>query len=395
VTDGKGAAAQTAPRHQNTNTDKDAGKRHFSSGDGAGEDIQHRQAGSGDDRIDAVELTRRLGFTAGECISLSWKRPGDSPWRYRVVGYDPHRLAKHVAMAGAGFNHYFLINPVRRDAAKRGRADEITRLADLPVEVDGYKNGRASVETVCGFAVELSEKIGAAPVGIVESGGGWHLHWAVARGEIGGDFSTLAAKELLLCWRTLAGLVGANHGITLDPIFDLARVLRLPGTVNAKYRPPHPVIAHDLPGEPVALAELRRALQEYRPQTKPPQAPKPLMPRRAVTAVTGYAGAVGDRGHPYYRRAEARLLAEFGSTEPGTRNAALNATTYKLARIALACKVPLAGVGAVMTRAAQAAGLDTDHNCGAGGIDATVSSALRAAVRDGAWPIGRRRRTRT
>ena len=36
---------------------------------------------------------------------------------------------------------------------------------------------------------------------------------------------------------TMAGLVGANHGITLDPIFDLARVLRLPGTVNAKYRP--------------------------------------------------------------------------------------------------------------------------------------------------------------
>ena len=40
MTDGKGAAAQTAPRHQNTNTDKDAGKRHFTSGDGAGEDIQ-------------------------------------------------------------------------------------------------------------------------------------------------------------------------------------------------------------------------------------------------------------------------------------------------------------------------------------------------------------------
>jgi hypothetical protein len=111
VTDGKGAAAHTAPRHQSTNTDKDAGKRHFTSGDGAGERIQHRQACSGDDRIDAVELTRRLGFTAGEYISLSWKRPGDSPWRYRVVGYDPHRLANHVAMAGAGFNHYFLINP--------------------------------------------------------------------------------------------------------------------------------------------------------------------------------------------------------------------------------------------------------------------------------------------
>ncbi len=165
---------------------------------------------SGDDRIDAVELTRRLGFTAGEYISLSWKRPGDSPWRYRVVGYDPHRLANHVATAGAGFNHYFLINPVRSDTAKRGRADEITRLADLPVEIDGYKNGHATVETVCGFAIELSQKIGEAPVGIVESGGGWHVHWAVAGGEIGGDFPTLAAKELLLCWRALAGLVGAT-----------------------------------------------------------------------------------------------------------------------------------------------------------------------------------------
>ena len=137
---------------------------------------------------------------------------------------------------------------MRSDTAKRGRADEITRLADLPVEIDGYKNGHATVETVCGFALELSQKIGAAPVGIVESGGRWHVHWAVGGGEIGEDFPVTAAKGLLLCWRALAGLVGANHGITLDPIFDLARVLRLPGTVNAKYRPARPVVAHDLPG---------------------------------------------------------------------------------------------------------------------------------------------------
>ena len=38
----------------------------------------------------------------------------------------------------------------------------------------------------------------------------------------------------------------------------------------------------------------------------------------------------------------------------------------------------------------MAAGLDTDHNCGAGGIGDTVSSALCAAVRDGGWPIGSR-----
>jgi hypothetical protein len=102
----------------------------------------------------------------------------------------------------------------------------------------------------------------------------------------------------------------------------------------------------------------------------------------------------GDRGHPYYRGAEARLRAEFASTDPGARNAALNATTYKLARIALACGVPPARVGAAMARAAQAAGLATDHNCGAGGIGDTVSSALRAAERDGAWPIGSGRRRR-
>ena len=393
MTNGKGATPpKTAPHHQNTNTGKDAGKSNFSNGDGAGEDIQHRRAGSGDDRIDAVELTRRLGFTAGEYISLSWKRPGNASWRYRVVGYDPHWLASYVATAGAGVNHYFLINPVRCDTAKRGRADEVTRLADLPVEIDGYKNGHATVETVCGFALELSQKIGEAPVGIVESGGGWHIHWAVGGGEIGEGFPVMAAKGLLLCWRAVASLVAGHHGITLDPIFDLARVLRLPGTVNAKYRPARPVVAHDLPGEPIALPELRQTLQEYVP---PPPPPPPPRPRRAVTVVTGSAGVPGDRGHAYYRRAEAGLLGEFGSSEPGGRNAALNATTYKLARIALACGAPPARVKAVMTRAAVDARLDTDHNCGPGGIGATVSSALRAAVRDGAWPVGCGRGTRT
>jgi predicted GNAT family acetyltransferase len=114
-----------------------------------------------------------------------------------------------------------------------------------------------------------------------------------------------------------------------------------------------------------------------------------------VTATTASAGVPGDRGHPYYRRAEARLLAEFSSTGQGGRNAALNATTYKLARIALACGVPPARAGAVMTRAAQAAGLGTDPNCRAGGIGSTVSSALCAAVRDGGWPIRSGRGTRT
>lgn len=66
---------------------------------------------------------------------------------------------------------------------------------------DGSKDSHATVET---FAIELSQRIGAAPVGIVESGGGWHLHWAVAGGEIGQDFPVTVAKELLLCWRALA-----------------------------------------------------------------------------------------------------------------------------------------------------------------------------------------------
>ena len=73
------------------------------------------------------------------CATRRSPRTGDSPWRYQVVGYDPHRLANRVATAGAGSNHYFLINPVRSDTAKRGRADEITRLADLPVEIDGTR----------------------------------------------------------------------------------------------------------------------------------------------------------------------------------------------------------------------------------------------------------------
>ena len=121
-----------AHHHQTTGSEHHQGADdcHFSGAGG--------QDGS-DDRIHAVELTRRLGSTAGEYISLSWKRPGDAPWRYRVLGYDPHRLANHVATAGAGVNHYFLINPVRPDTAKRSRADEVTRLAELPVEATALK----------------------------------------------------------------------------------------------------------------------------------------------------------------------------------------------------------------------------------------------------------------
>lgn len=93
----------------------------------------------------------------------------------------------------------------------------------------------ATDEQILAAIGDLTEILGTQPISIVNSGGGLHPRWKLADPMEPED-----AKGALKRWGITVQRVAEEHGFKADPVFDLPRVLRLPGTVNEKYDPPRP-----------------------------------------------------------------------------------------------------------------------------------------------------------
>lgn len=91
-------------------------------------------------------------------------------------------------------------------------------------------------------AIELVNLGGLEPTVIVDSGHGLHAWWVL------GDFwrftgpgDITAAALLTQRWHATLRVRAAERGWVLDSVFDLSRVLRVPGTLNHKSDPAVPV----------------------------------------------------------------------------------------------------------------------------------------------------------
>lgn len=80
------------------------------------------------------------------------------------------------------------------------------------------------------------------PTAIVDSGGGWHVYWILRIPILISDGAT--RERLCRLQARWVEFVGSDPGAK-----DLARVLRVPGTLNYKYDPPRPVEFHRLDWE--------------------------------------------------------------------------------------------------------------------------------------------------
>jgi hypothetical protein len=121
----------------------------------------------------------------------------------------------------------------------RGKADDAVGLrelfADLDVKPGGMPDGYAANAVI----TDLSSMLGVAPVAVVFSGHGLQPHWAIGRGD-GTDWPDssdprwLDAVAVLRRWGRLVAHVAELHGGHVDSVYDLARILRVPGTTNRK-----------------------------------------------------------------------------------------------------------------------------------------------------------------
>ena len=130
-------------------------------------------------------------------------------------------------------NAYFGVNPIAgpaRTGAGRGTADDITRLSSLWADLDVKAGGCGDTATAHAIIDELSELLGERPAAITHSGNGLHPYWPVS--DRSADTATMTA--IVSRFGRLVKAVAKRHGAKADSVFNLPRVLRVPGSYNCK-----------------------------------------------------------------------------------------------------------------------------------------------------------------
>ena len=155
-----------------------------------------------------------------------WRKPGTSCWT------NPQQLEHALARLDARWltDTYFGVHPVSspKSAHERARAEDIAFVNALYADFDA-SDGQDPQALLARI-----EAIQPAPSVIVASGGGFHAYWLLAEPvALSDDAARRDWAELQRWW--------VRH-VEADPAAcDLARLLRVPGTRNAKYDPPRPV----------------------------------------------------------------------------------------------------------------------------------------------------------
>lgn len=139
-----------------------------------------------------------------------------------VLGADQHGGRPDVFTCVALCWERADLQPRRRPSAQHAVA-----LAGLWLDIDHQGDDALAIATAL-----------AEPTLLVHSGHGlhaWHLFETPWRFTSGDDQK--AAAVMAAQWQQLHRAAAAERGLTLDHTHDLARLMRLPGTVNAKAAP--------------------------------------------------------------------------------------------------------------------------------------------------------------
>lgn len=150
-------------------------------------------------------------------------------------------------------NIWYEINP--SSVQTRAKANEITRLAALWIDIDYKETGVQSAENAHQIVDLIAELIGVNPSAVIASGHGLQPYWAIDPEE---DITPEMATSLLQRWGGFVRWVAKSQGGELDSVFDLPRIFRAPGSINFKSTE-HPVsVGAEFPENwrPISYAEI-------------------------------------------------------------------------------------------------------------------------------------------
>jgi hypothetical protein len=172
-------------------------------------------------------------------------------------------------------NVYFSVCPLTDEAVSRSAGD-VAKVRVLWCDLD-YKTLRTE-ENALAVVDALSDVLDLPCAAVVHTGNGVHAYWRVLDSEQNPatvtDRNRYGIGELLSRWGGLVQRIAdsVEPGAGIDPVYDLARILRLPGSTNVKDPDdPIPVVvdlldpaARDKRGRApaISLARLGRILRE-------------------------------------------------------------------------------------------------------------------------------------
>ena len=248
-------------------------------------------------------------------VSVAWKLNGDFDFKANLTLDQALRLAGSHATRDT----WFSVNPTLAEGGGRGRAEHVVGLTSLYADLDVKVEGLDSIEACWAVVDDLSERLGVTPSAVVDSGHGLQPYWRLdgVRWDRGDQDSRLVASGVLTSFRLTVEESAAAYGGNVDAVYDLARILRVPGTMNVK-EPDRPVMAQllhlDPDVQPLHLDEIRQLLGSPSAPAKRQADPRP-------------STALASAG----RSAEC-LMTQVEEATEGQRNSTLNRAAFVLAR---------------------------------------------------------------
>ncbi|AZG43466.1 DNA primase family protein [Gordonia insulae] len=191
-------------------------------------------------------------------------KPADG--RFQTIVNTP-QLVSIAATGLPDADVWFAVNPVAGPprTGPRGAADTVEALTCLWADLDIKPGACTTIDDAHTLIDDISAAIGTRPSIIISSGHGLQPLW-----EIDDDDNTVLdtaertamAAAILKRWGRLVATIAGHRGIAVDSVFDLPRILRVPGTTNHK-GDPVPTSAVGDTGSPLTLGEICDRLDEY------------------------------------------------------------------------------------------------------------------------------------
>lgn len=210
-----------------------------------------------------TDVLDHLGYDGTDHLALCYKQ-GDGPFTTIV------NTPAIIAAAAPGFpdaDVWFSVNPVTGPArtGARGGADTITRLNALYADIDIKPGGCTDLDQAHQLIDDISVVIGTRPTVVIHSGHGLQPLWPIDdedNATLDSPERTAMAAAVLKRWGRLVATIAATRDISVDSVFDLPRILRVPGTTNHKGEPVPATAVADT-GAPLSIGEICDRLDEY------------------------------------------------------------------------------------------------------------------------------------
>jgi hypothetical protein len=193
---------------------------------------------STDDRVRIARRYLNVMFSAATGQGLwfyAWHLPSRATSFYNDVELASTKMVQASEKCDVYVGMGLTQNPPDKGRGTVDGTDAIAALwADIDI-ADPTAHKKANLPPDKSAAMQILRDVGIEPSFVVGSGYGLHAYWLLDQPWIfGGDSERTHAIRFSRRWASTIKAAAEARGMVVDPVFDLTRVLRPPGTINRK-----------------------------------------------------------------------------------------------------------------------------------------------------------------